>query len=221
MSDEAGVDADGTEPEDAGAPEEGEESATTDEGERIGTAGTEGDGEPLAARVAEYDEALAAEVEETEERAAEAARRADEAEERVAELESTLKRTKADFRNYKKRAKKRQEQEKARATEDLVSRLTEVRDNLLRALDQEEGADIRPGVESTLETFDRVLDEEGVTPIEPEAGETVDPERHEVMMRVDSDRPEGTVVDVYKPGYETGDRVIEAAQVTVSDGGEE
>ena len=206
MSDEAGVDPEETPSEEtSGTEADGSDGGTSEESTQ----------ETLAARVAEYDEGLAAEVEE-------AVTRADEAEERVAELESSLKRTKADFQNYKKRAKKRQEREKARATEDLVARLTEVRDNLVRALDQEEGAEIRPGVESTLDSFDRVLEEENVSPIDPDAGEPVDPERHEVMMRVDSDRPEGTVVDVYKPGYEMADKVLEAAQVTVSDGsGEE
>ncbi|UIO98957.1 nucleotide exchange factor GrpE [Halobaculum sp. CBA1158] len=165
----------------------------------------------LADEVARYDDALAADVAALEREAVESA-------ERVEELESSLRRTKADFQNYKKRAKKRQEQEKARATESLVGRLTEVRDNLVRALDQDEDADIRPGVESTLETFDRVLAEENVEIIDPEPGQVVDPERHEVMMRVDSDRPEGTVVDVFKQGYEMADRVIEAAQITVSDG---
>ncbi|MXR40947.1 nucleotide exchange factor GrpE [Halobaculum sp. WSA2] len=165
----------------------------------------------LAAEVAAYDDALAKEVAALEREAVESG-------ERVAELESSLRRTKADFQNYKKRAKKRQEQEKARATESLVTRLTEVRDNLVRALDQDDDADIRPGIESTLETFDRVLGEENVEVIDPEPGEEVDPERHEVMMRVDSGQPAGTVADVYKQGYEMGDRVIEAAQVTVSDG---
>ena len=175
--------------------------------------GAEGgrDADALAADVARHDEALAREVAALERAAAESA-------ERVEELEASLRRTKADFQNYKKRAKKRQEQEKARATESLVSRLTEVRDNLVRALDQEADADIRPGVESTLETFDRVLGEEDVAVVDPEPGEEVDPERHEVMMRVDSDRPEGTVAEVFKQGYETADRVIEPAQVTVSEG---
>jgi len=179
------------------------------------TESTERDGDgmnetALADEVAQYDDALAKEVADLEREAVESA-------ERVEELESSLRRTKADFQNYKKRAKKRQEQEKARATESLVTRLTEVRDNLVRALDQDESADIRPGVESTLETFDRVLGEENVDVIDPEPGQEVDPERHEVMMRVDSEHPAGTVADVYKQGYEMADKVIEAAQVTVSD----
>ncbi|WP_348609011.1 nucleotide exchange factor GrpE [Halobaculum rarum] len=189
------------------------EEADVEHDEPAGAAGDDDARDPdgLAAAVAAHDEALARDVAALEREAVESA-------ERVEELEASLRRTKADFQNYKKRAKKRQEQEKARATESLVSRLTEVRDNLVRALDQDGDADIRPGVESTLETFDRVLGEENVDVIDPEPGQDVDPERHEVMMRVDSEHPAGTVADVYKQGYEMADKVIEAAQVTVSDG---
>jgi molecular chaperone GrpE len=38
------------------------------------------------------------------------------------------------------------------------------------------------------------------------------------MTTVDSDLPEGTVVDVYRPGYEMAGSVIREAQVTVSTG---
>jgi molecular chaperone GrpE len=173
------------------------------------------DADDLAERVAEYDEELAEEVRSRAERL-EATIEERDAE--IDDLTSRLKRTQADFQNYKKRAKKRQDQLKERATEDLVERLVTVRDNLLRALDQDEGTDIRGGVESTLKEFDRILDDENVAPIEPEPGDEVDPHRHEVMMRVDSDEPGGTVADVYQPGYEMGEKVIRAAQVTVSEG---
>ena len=102
--------------------------------------------------------------------------------------------------------------------EDLIERIVPVRDNLVRALEQEEGADLRPGVESTLEEFDRVLEEENVEAIEPDPGSDVDPVRHQVMLRVGSDEPAGTIAEVYQPGYEIGDSVIREAQVTVSDG---
>jgi molecular chaperone GrpE len=195
-----------------------------DASEESAEAGREGavDGEhtdsDLVARIAAHDEELATEVSELEARLDDAESEAAEHRERAEELESTIARTRADFENYKKRAKKRQEQIKETATKDLVGRLTEVRNNLLRALEQDEDADIRPGVESTLETFDRVLDEEDVTPIEPDLGSEVDPQRHEVMMRVESDQPEDTIASVFRPGYEMADSVIEEAQVTVSDG---
>jgi len=134
----------------------------------------------------------------------------------IDELTEKLSRARADFKNYKKRTKKQQEEMKARATEDLVERLTDVRDNLVRALDQDADADIRPGVESTLESFDRALTDENVAFITPEAGEEVDPERHEVMQRVDSDEPAGTIADVYQQGYEMAGKVLQPARVTVS-----
>jgi len=172
----------------------------------------------LAERVAAHDDELGTAVADLEARIEELESKLTEKRERVDDLESQLKRTQADFQNYKKRAKKRQEEIKERATEDFLTRLGPVRDNLVRALDQDEDVDIRDGVESTLETFDRVLEAENVTPIHPDAGDDVDPTRHEVMMRVESERPEGTVVDVYRPGYEMAGTVIQEAQVTVSDG---
>ncbi|MFC6904660.1 nucleotide exchange factor GrpE [Halalkalicoccus tibetensis] len=147
----------------------------------------------------------------------------EEREERVEELESKLKRTQADFQNYKKRAKKRQKQVEERATEDLVERLLDVRDNLNRAVEEEseDVESLQEGVEMTLSEFDRVLEEEGVSEVAPEPGAEVDPQRHEVMMRVESDRPKGSVDEVYTSGYEMGEKVLRPAQVTVSDGNEE
>lgn len=185
------------------------------------------DAEELVERAADYDEGLAADLESALERADRREGELDALEERLAErnaeieeLEGQLKRKQADFQNYKKRAKKRQEQREARATEDLVSRLVGVRDDLERALEEEhEDAEaLREGVEMTLGKFDRLLTEEGVSEIRPEPGSDVDPQRHQVMVRVESERPEGTVAEVFAPGYEMGEKVIREAQVTVSDG---
>ena len=137
--------------------------------------------------------------------------------ERADELESKLKRKQADFQNFKKRQQQKTEDARRRATEDLVERLLDVRDNLVRALDQEEGADIRDGVETTLRGFDDVLDDENVETIEPEPGTELDPVHHEVLMRVDSDQPEGTVAALHRPGYEMAGKVLRPAQVTVAD----
>ena len=137
--------------------------------------------------------------------------------ERADELESKLKRKQADFQNFKKRQQQKTEDARRRATENLVERLLDVRDNLVRALDQEEGADIRDGVETTLRGFDDVLDDENVETIEPEPGTELDPVHHEVLMRVDSDQPEGTVADLHRPGYEMAGKVLRPAQVTVAD----
>ncbi|KAA9398914.1 nucleotide exchange factor GrpE [Haloarcula sp. CBA1130] len=135
----------------------------------------------------------------------------------IEELESKLKRKQAEFQNYKKRMDKRREQEQKRATEDLVTRLLDVRDNLERALEQDEDTDIRGGVESTLRQLDDVLDAENVEVIDPEPGGDVDPTQHQVLARVDSDQPDGAIADVHRPGYEMADKVLREAQVTVSE----
>ncbi|ELZ98830.1 dnaJ/dnaK ATPase stimulator grpE [Haloferax mucosum ATCC BAA-1512] len=202
---------------DAAASDDAASEAVTDEeptDEQTGEAAA--DEVTVSDRVAEYDDDLAAEVAALESRIADLEAERDEAEATAEDLESRLKRTQADFQNYKKRAKKRQQQIKDRATEDFVERVVTVRDNLVRALDQDEDADIRGGIESTLKEFDRILDSENVEVIDPEPGTDVDPERHEVMMRVESDQPVDTIADVFQPGYEMADKVIRAAQVTVS-----
>lgn len=168
----------------------------------------------------EDPEALAATIEERERRIEELETTLEEREEEIDDLTARLKRSKADFQNYKKRMKKREDELRRRATEELVERLLDVRDNLSRAVDREyeEVEAIREGVKMTLSELDRVLDGEDVERIEPEPGESVDPHRHEVMMRVDSDQPPDAIANVYAPGYEMGDRLLRPAQVTVSEG---
>ncbi len=136
------------------------------------------------------------------------------------DLTSRLKRAAADFENYKKRQSRLREQQSSEATERVLERLLVVRDNLTRALDEDvEDLDaLREGVKLTLSEFDRVLDAEDVSEIDPDPGHRVDPERHEVMAKVESEHPEGHIDDVYQAGYERGEKVLRPAQVTVSDG---
>jgi len=105
------------------------EARSNDETEAEGTAA-------VVERVADADpEAIAAEITSLRTRVDDLELELEEAAVERDDLESRLKRKQAEFQNYKKRQKKRREQERARATEDLVQRLLEVRDNLNRALD--------------------------------------------------------------------------------------
>ena len=141
----------------------------------------------------------------------------------VDELESRVKRVQADFQNYKKRAEERREEVRERATEDLVERLLGVRDDIDRALEADEETDadvenLREGVEIIRDELDDVLRDEGVERVETDE---FDPEKHEAMMRVDSEEhEEGEVVDVYEQGYVMAGRVLRPAKVTVADGDE-
>ncbi|MFB6268049.1 MAG: nucleotide exchange factor GrpE [Halodesulfurarchaeum sp.] len=174
----------------------------------------------LVAEVAAIDESLAAAVVERIERIDALEEEQSTIETELEETRERLEHTRADFRNYKERAKRKQEEIKERATEELIERLLDVRDNLTRALEEEtdDVESLREGVKLTRKQFDRVLDGEDVSRIEPDPGDDVDANRHEVMTRVESDRPEGTVASVYRPGYEMAGKVLRPAQVTVSDG---
>ncbi|MFW5920171.1 MAG: nucleotide exchange factor GrpE [Halanaeroarchaeum sp.] len=145
----------------------------------------------------------------------------DEKDEEIADLTTRLKRKQADFQNFKKRMERRREEEKQRATEQLVERLLDVRDNLKRALEQADTEALRDGVESTFRQFERELERENVEPIEPVPGDDVDPTRHEVLARIEAEVPEGAIADVHRPGYEMAERVLRPAQVAVSDGADD
>lgn len=203
----------------AGTGDEREQSAAADSDETAAESSDgESNGEPPLEEITEQIEDKPAE-----EIAEEIAALREEVDELAAErddLESRLKRKQAEFQNYKKRQEKRREEERNRATESLVEDLLGVRDNLSRALEQGEDADIRDGVEATFRGLEDVLDGEGVEPVEPEPGAETDPNRHEVLLRVESGEPEGTVAELHRPGYEMAGKVLRPAQVTVSDGSE-
>lgn len=170
-------------------------------------------------RIADLEETVGALREETDELAAELESK----DEEIDDLTSRLKRKQADFQNYKKRQEREQERIKQQATERLIERFLDVRDNLTRALD-EEASDIdqlKEGLRMTLESFDSILDAEGVSAIDPAPGDPVDPHRHEVMMRTAADQPADTIAGVHRVGYELEDSVIRPAQVTVSTGPED
>jgi molecular chaperone GrpE len=222
MSEQDAAEADGTETADEDAEGTPGASAETDDPlADIAEGGENGEiDDDLVERVADTDpEQMAQEVASLRMRVDSLESQLETREEELEELESQLARTKADFQNYKKRMEKRREEEKQRATEDLVTRLLDVRDNLVRALEQDEDADIRDGIETTLRQFDEELDHENVETVDPQPGDEVDPQRHEVLLRVESDQPDGTVAEVHRPGYEMAGKVIRTAQVTVSEGG--
>lgn len=68
-------------------------------------------------------------------------------------------------------------------------------------------------LDQTLNKLEQLLKYHGITPINPGTGDKLDPERHQVIETVDSQYPEGTIVEVVRPGYENSSHVIEEALV--------
>ena len=133
-------------------------------------------------------------------------------------------RLQAEWDNFRKRTAR--EEEKARATEDLVMKLLPVVDDMERSLDHAaqsnpEGAygEFVSGVRAVYDKLIDALHRSGVEAIDP-AGQPFDMNDHQAIAQVpDPTVPDNTVKDVYQKGYRMGGRVIRTAMVTVAKGG--
>ncbi len=132
----------------------------------------------------------------------------------------TLRRLAAEFDNYKKRVAREQQELHARASERLLRDLLPVFDDLERALQAFETADvdsIGDGVALVHRALWTLLEREGVIEIDPK-GELFDPHRHEALLSQPADEAEGTIIDVIQKGFLLGDRVLRPARVVVAGG---
>lgn len=123
----------------------------------------------------------------------------------------------ADFDNYKKRAERERHEHIGRASEDLVSRLLPIVDNLERALAATgSGADaLRSGLELIHRQLWDELRREGLRPVEA-LGHPFDPNLHDAVATVrDSGQPPDTVVAELQRGYFFRDRLVRPALVRV------
>jgi len=131
-----------------------------------------------------------------------------------------LRRTQADFVNYRRRTSQEQAEGRIAAQSELLSHLLPVLDDFGRAL----GA-VPPelvthswvqGLFLIARRLTTVLDQLGVQRIGI-PGEQFDPRWHEaITAETRADVPEGTILHVAQPGYALGERVIRPAQVIVA-----
>ena len=131
-----------------------------------------------------------------------------------------LRRSQADFINYKRRSAQEQQDARAAAGAAVIERLLPVLDDLGRALDSApaEFAD-QPWVEGIFLVRRRLfatLEQMGVRQV-GKVGEAFDPNIHDALMtQSGTGSPMGTVVQVTRSGYVLGDRIIRPAQVIVA-----
>jgi molecular chaperone GrpE len=131
-----------------------------------------------------------------------------------------LRRTAADFDNYRKRVAREQIQILARSGERVVAKLLPVLDDLERALDaaeHHEDAKVLEGVRMTKDALAGVLASEGVEEIATDG--PFDPHVHEALLSQPAEGVEpGHVVQVVQRGYRIGDVVLRPARVVVAAG---
>ncbi len=131
-----------------------------------------------------------------------------------------LRRTQADFVNYRRRMSQEQAEGRIAAQSALLSQLLPVLDDFGRALGAAPAElATHPWVQGLLLVARRLttlLDQLGVRQIGA-PGEPFDPRWHEaITTEARSDVPEGTILHVAQPGYALGERVIRPAQVVVA-----
>jgi molecular chaperone GrpE len=140
----------------------------------------------------------------------------------IARLRDQLLRTAADFDNFRKRARREQEDATRRGRETTVKDLLPIFDNLERAAAHAEtGVDVKAvsdGVRMVTKQFVDTLDRMGIKRVAT-VGQPFDPSRHEAIQHLESkDHPAGTVVAEVQPGYSIGDYLVRPAMVVVSKG---
>ncbi len=140
----------------------------------------------------------------------------------IARLRDQLLRTAADFDNFRKRARREQDDASRRGRETTVKDLLPIFDNLERAAAHaESGADakaVSDGIRMVTKQFVDTLDRMGIKRVVT-VGQPFDPSRHEAIQHLESkDHPAGTVVAEVQAGYAIGDYLVRPAMVVVSKG---
>ncbi|MBQ9951672.1 MAG: nucleotide exchange factor GrpE [Clostridia bacterium] len=127
----------------------------------------------------------------------------------------SLRRTQADFQNFKRRNQTSRADGYNDGVCESIEAMLPVIDNLERALSAAQPEDpLASGVAMTLKQLFDNLKKFGFEEV-PALGEDFDPEKHNAVMREQSDEP-GKVLEVFQKGYRVKDKIIRYAMVKVS-----
>ena len=138
---------------------------------------------------------------------------------RLLELTADLQRMTADFANYRKRNEAERADFAKFAKADLIARLLDVLDGYDRALatvpEDLKGQSWVEGMWLVERKLRQILESEGLEAVDS-VGKQFNPYEHEAVAHIESDQPEGTVIDEHQKAYRLHDRVIRPALVTVA-----
>ncbi|NHJ22530.1 MAG: nucleotide exchange factor GrpE [Candidatus Lokiarchaeota archaeon] len=147
-------------------------------------------------------------------------RKLKELEEKTEKYLNALVRTQADFDNYKKANNRENERYRERVKEDMLKKLIKHYEDLLRAFNVleiiDKGESVKKGFKMIVDNFEKLLEEEGVSPMNPE-GEKFDPYKHEALMVEETEElPDSTVIEELNKGYYLNNKVLRPAGVKIS-----
>ncbi|MEW5826973.1 MAG: nucleotide exchange factor GrpE [Candidatus Bipolaricaulota bacterium] len=139
----------------------------------------------------------------------------------VKSLVDRLQRLQAEFENYRKRMARDVAVLVERASDEEIVEFLPIYEHLGRALAafaSETDVDaLTEGVRRVAALFEQLLERRGVRRMAA-VGERFDPERHEAVLSVASDRESGVIVEEIAPGYARGERILVPCRVAVSRG---
>ena len=187
-----------------------------------------------------FQEEIDKEQQENEEEISKMQQDLEEAEAQTQSAINKMMRLAADFDNYKKRNAKEYEDIRKYAAENLIKELLPIVDNFERAIESASESNLVPpsngrlvppsngrtkdfnsffdGVKLILSQMINLLEKEGVIAIKS-IGEAFNPNFHEAVMHINSDKyPENVVTAEYQKGYILKDRLIRPSKVAVSKG---
>ena len=138
----------------------------------------------------------------------------------IEELTDRLKRTMAEFDNYRKRTDKEKSAMYEIGAKDIVEKILPVVDNFERGLaavpEDAKGTPFAEGMEKIYKQFMKTLDEIGVKPIEA-VGKEFDPNLHNAVMHLeDENLGENVVASELQKGYTYRDSVVRHSMVQVA-----
>ena len=129
----------------------------------------------------------------------------------------SLRRTQADFQNFKRRNQTARADGYEDGVREAIAAMLPSIDNLERALDAADKAGVNDGltdgVRMTLNTLLDGLKRFGFEEV-PSLGEQFDPEKHNAVMREAGEEP-GKILEVFQKGYRVKDKIIRYAMVKV------
>jgi molecular chaperone GrpE len=128
----------------------------------------------------------------------------------------------ADKENFRKRQERitaeRVQYARRAVIEELLVDVIDNFDHAARHTETMDTAALRETLRMLQYQLNRVLAAQGVAPVPVVPGQQFDPREHEAIESVESDLPEGAVVDEVRKGYTMGGDLLRPARVTVSKG---
>lgn len=136
----------------------------------------------------------------------------------VQELQDAFLRAKAEAENARRRAQDDITRAHKFAIEGFAEALVPVKDSLEMALQVETPSveSLKEGVEMTLKQLSAAFEKNRLFEIKPQAGDKLDPMKHQAISMVPADQEPNTVVATLQKGYLIADRLLRPALVTVA-----